>query len=185
MRKLAFLLLVAVALPSFAATYGTVVIRDGDHQYSQGDSREIGRTANLGQRYAFFERDGVAYVIRDADTLVRIRAVIKPQEDLGERQAKLGAEQAALGAQQAALGAKQAALGLQEAASASSARSKELGARQRELARQQEKLAAQQEPLAEQQRVLGEKQHEASKVARRQLEKLFEDAIRSGIAKRI
>ena len=184
MRKLALVLLALVAFPSLAASYGTIVIRDGDRQYSQGDSHDIAASASLGRRYAFFERDGVGYVIRDADTLARTRRIIKPQEDLGEQQAKLGAEQAALGAKQAALGAKQAALGMQQAAAGSGARARELAAQQNELARAQEKLAAQQQPLAAQQRVLGEKQRDAAKIARRELEALFENAVRNGVATR-
>ncbi|MBC7821545.1 MAG: hypothetical protein IAG10_32060 [Planctomycetaceae bacterium] len=74
MRKLALLFLVAFALPSFAATYGTIVIRDGDRHYADGDSDDFAETANLGRQYAFFERDGVGYVIRDVDTLARAAA---------------------------------------------------------------------------------------------------------------
>lgn len=181
MRTLAFLLAAAVALPSFAATWGTVVIRDGDRQYAHGDSRDVGRTTDLGTRYAFFERDGVAYVIRDAATLARTYEIIKPQEALGRQQAKLGAEQAALGAKQAALGAKQAALGIRQAAAPGDA---QLAAQQHALAEQQKLLADQQQPLARQQHALGEKQHAASKVALRELQKLFEDAIRRGVATR-
>ena len=151
---------------------------------SSSCSRDVGKSENLGDRYAFFIRDGVGYVIRDAATLSRLREIIKPQEDLGQQQAKVGAEQAAIGAKQAALGAKQAALGLQQAAAGGGERAAELAAQQRHLARQQEALADQQEPLAAQQRVLGEKQHAASKVARRALETLFDDSLRNGIARR-
>ena len=184
MRKLALLILAVFTLPLFAATYGAIVIRDGERQYSHGDSRDLAETADLGRQYAYFERDGLGYVIRDVDTLARIHEIVQPQVDLGEQQAKLGAEQAALGARQAALGAKQAALGMKQAASASSDHARELAEQQRELGRQQQKLAEQQRPLGAQQRVLGEKQREAAKTARKQLEKLFEDAVRSGLAKR-
>lgn len=184
MRKLALLLLIAFALSSFAATYGTIVIRDGDHHYADGDSDDFAEVANLGRQYAFFERDGVGYVIRDVDTLARIRKIVKPQTDLGRQQAKLGSEQAALGAKQAALGVKQAALGMKQAATTSSVQARELSAQQSDLSRQQQKLSEQQVPLGEQQRVLGEKQSDAAKASRRQLEKLFEDAIRNGLAKR-
>jgi hypothetical protein len=183
MRKLALLFLVAFALPSFAATYGPIVIRDGDHHYADGDSDDFAETANLGH-YAFFERDGVGYVIRDVDTLARIRQIVKPQADLGRQQAKVGSEQAALGAKQAALGVKQAALGMKQAATSNDVRARELVEQQRDLSRQQQKLSEQQMPLAEQQRVLGEKQSDAAKASRRQLEKLFDDAIRNGLAKR-
>jgi hypothetical protein len=184
MRKLALLFLVAFAMSSFAATYGTIVIRDGDHHYTLGNSDDFAEIANLGRQDAFFERDGVGYVIRDVDTLARIRKIVKPQADLGRQQAKVGSEQAALGAKQAALGVKQAALGMKQAATNSSVQARELTEQQRDLSRQQQKLSDQQEPLGEQQRVLAEKQSEAAKASRRQLEKLFEDAIRTGLAKR-
>jgi hypothetical protein len=182
MRKLAPLFLALLALPLFAAQYGTVVIRDGDRQYADGfrDDTDLPE----GGRYAYFERDGVGYMIRDEATLARLRKIVKPQEELGEQQAKVGAEQAALGAKQAALGARQAALGMQQASAGSSARQRELGAQQHALAEQQRELARQQEPFAEQQRILGQKQREAGRVARRQFEKVFDEAIRSGVAKR-
>jgi multidrug efflux pump subunit AcrA (membrane-fusion protein) len=183
MRKPAFLLLAALALPCLAATYGSIVIRDGDHHYAHGDSSDISRNATHGRHYAFFERDGVGYVIRDAATLDRLRKIVEPQTDLGRQQAKLGAEQAALGAKQAELGAKQAALGMKQAAAADSARARELAGQQHELSQKQHRLSEQQQPLAEQQRILGEKQREAAKTARREMEKVFEEAVRSGVAK--
>jgi hypothetical protein len=182
MRKL-LLLLALFALPLFASTYGTIIIRDGDRRYVDGNTDEIG-VAGLGRHYVYFTRDGVAYTIDDDATLAQIRRIVKPQTELGEQQAKLGAEQAALGAKQAALGAKQAALGVQQAAAGSSARQRELGEQQRELGRQQRELSEQQRPLGEQQRILGEKQRGASRAARRQFEQLFDDAIRNGVAKR-
>src|SRR5215210_2788051 len=130
MRKLAFLLLVLFALPLFASTYGKIVIRDGDRQFVDSDDVDV---AGLGRHYAYFVRDGVAYVIDDANTLATIRRIVKPQEELGAQQAKLGAQQAALGAKQAALGAKQAALGAQQATAGSSSRQRELSVQQREL----------------------------------------------------
>jgi hypothetical protein len=162
----------------------TIVIRDGDRHYLDGDSDDVAETASLGRQYAFFERDGVGYVIRDVDALARIRKIVKPQADLGRQQAKLGSKQAALGAKQAALGVRQAALGMKQAATSSSVQARELTEQQRDLSREQQKLSEQQMPLGEQQRVLGEKQRDAGKTARQQLEKLFEDAIRSGLAKR-
>src|SRR5215210_5985163 len=145
MRKLA-LLLALFALPLLAHD-GTIIFRDGDHSYVDGDS-DVDDRADLGRHYALFTRDGVRYVIHDAATLERVRKIIGPQIELGKQQAKLGGEQAALGAKQAALGAKQAALGAQQAATRSTERARELAAGQRELAGQQQELAEQQRPLA-------------------------------------
>jgi hypothetical protein len=185
MKAFFLLLVTAVAIPSFAAArYGNIVIRDGDRYYADGASDDFAEETALGKQYASFQRDGVAYVIRDAATLTRIRQIVKPQEEIGRQQAKLGAEQAALGAKQAALGVKQAALGVQQAATTSTARMNELAQQQNALSRQQQKLSDQQQPLGEQQRALGEKQREAAKKSKRELEVLFEDAIRTGVARR-
>lgn len=184
MRKFALLLLALAAFPLCAATYGTIVFRDGDRHYTDGDSDDADHATGLGRYYAFFERDGVAYVIDDESALARIRKIVKPQTELGRQQAKLGTQQAALGMKQAALGAKQAALGAQQAATTSGARSRALAGKQRELSDQQRDLSDQQRPLGEQQRVLGAKQREASREARQLLEQLFDDAVRDGVAKR-
>jgi hypothetical protein len=183
MRKLAFLFAL-FALPLFAHDDETIIFRDGDHSYIQNDHDSDLDRADLGRHYALFTRGGNTYVIHDAATLERVRKIIAPQVELGKQQAKLGGEQAALGAKQAALGAKQAALGAKQAAAGSSERQRELAAGQRELAEQQRELAEQQRPLAEQQRALGEKQREAGRRARQRLDELFDDALRSGVAKR-
>ena len=181
MRKLALLLLV-FALPASAATFGTVIIRNGDHSFTQGRADDAD-LSGLGRRYAYFERNGVAWVIRDAATLERLHQLLEPQRALGREQARVGEQQAAVGAKQAAIGVKQAALGAEQI-HARGAHARELARRQSELADRQRELADEQEPLAEQQRELAAKQREALRVARPQLEKIFEDAIRSGIAVR-
>jgi len=176
------LLAFALALPLFAATYENVVIRDGDHSYIDGDGRDV-HASTLGRHYATFERDGVGYIIRDEATLARLRKAMQPQLKLGREQARLGEQQAELGARQAALGTRQAALGTQQAISRAD-QSRRFEAQQQELARQQEKLADEQRPLADAQRVLADKQRVAAREGRRQIEKIFDEAIRNGIAKR-
>ncbi|HVG25873.1 MAG TPA: hypothetical protein VND45_17075 [Thermoanaerobaculia bacterium] len=172
-----FLLLLTL----LAATYDNIAIHDNGRSYMEmRGNREL---SDLGGRYAYFERDGVAYVIRDAATLDQLRAILRPQVELGEQQAALGRQQAALGEKQAAIGQRQAELGMQQVG-ASGERSRRLHVRQRELAAQQSELADQQRPLGEQQRVLGARQREASRVAKPKLEKIFADAIRTGIAKK-
>lgn len=181
MRKLALLVLV-LALPLSAATYDNIIVRKGNHSYVH-TNRDAPDVDDLGRHFAYFERNGAGYVIRDAATLQRIERVLQPQVDLGNEQARLGQQQAALGSKQAALGAKQAALGIEQIG-ASGARARELQRRQSELAEQQRELADQQRPLADEQRELAEKQREASRVALAQMEKLFDEAVRSGVAKR-
>lgn len=166
MRKIALLLLVFV-LPLFAGTFENLTVRDGNDSY------------------ASFEKDGVTYVITDPATMKRINAVVQPQVDLGREQARLGGEQAKIGARQAEIGAEQAALGAQQAANWDDpARMRELEAKQRKLQRRQAELAEQQRPLAKEQEVLAEKQREASSRAHKSLDKLFDEALRTGIAKR-
>lgn len=181
MRKLALLLLVS-ALPAFAGTFENVIVRDGDHFYIHGstDRREVD---DLGERYAYFERDGVAYAIVDAGTLRRIQKAMEPQVALGREQARVGEKQAAVGRRQAALGRKQADLG-REQAHARGEHARELARRQNELTEQQRALAAEQRPLGNEQRELGARQREAARVATAQMERIFEDAIRAGTATR-
>lgn len=186
MRKLVLVLLglfvLTVALPLSAATFDNIIVRNGNHSYVH-TNRNAPDVDDLGRQFAYFERNGAGYVIRDAATLQRIERLLQPQVDLGSEQARLGQQQAALGAKQAALGAKQAALGAQQI-SARGARATELQRRQHELAEQQRELADQQRPLADEQRELGEKQREASRIALGQMEKVFDEAIRSGVAER-
>ena len=180
MRTLALLLL--LALPLSAADFRNIIIRDGDHSYVHMDGAERDLD-HLGRHFAYFERNGVAWVITDDDTLEELERVMRPQVELGEEQARLGREQAELGRQQAAIGAKQAAIGAQQA-EARGERARELQRRQSELADQQRELADQQRPLAAEQRKLAEKQREAGRIARGKMERIFERAISSGVAKR-
>jgi hypothetical protein len=185
MRKLALLLLVmvfALALPAVAATFENVLIRNGDQSFMDGNSDDMD-VSGLGRHYAYFERNGVAYAIRDTATLGRLSKLLEPQRALGREQARVGEQQAALGQKQAALGAKQAALGAEQV-DARGAHARELARRQEELADRQRELADQQQPLAAEQRRLAGRQREAARIARPQLEKIFEEAIRSGVAQR-
>jgi beta-lactamase regulating signal transducer with metallopeptidase domain len=162
----------------------------------------------------WFEHAGKSYVIRDAATLNRIKALFEPQTKLGEQQAALGGKQAKLGGQQAALGSQQAAQGAKRAAlggkmaklaaeqahlagqdknSASlEAQMQELERKQEELAkpqedlsRQQEELGRQQEALGRQQEELGNKQEELSREVEKQLKALVDKTIADGTAQEV
>src|SRR5687767_8897578 len=109
MRKLP-ILLVLLAVPLFADS-AKYIFRDGDVAYGHFDGNE---RAELGRHYAYFEREGVGYVIHAPKVLGQLRKITAPQAELGRRQADLGREQAALGAKQAALGAEQAAIGMKQ-----------------------------------------------------------------------
>ena len=181
MRKLALILL-ALALPLFADTFENVVIRDGKISFSDGDAHGL---SGLGQRYAYFEKGGVGYVIRDEATLARVLRELQPQIDLGHEQARIGEQQAKLGQKQAELGQQQAAIGAQQATHWNDRElSRELQKKQSRLQQRQEELADQQRPLADQQRVLADKQREASRRAKVRLGAIFDEALRNGVAKR-
>ena len=146
---------------------------------------ERARALRVGLEGLLYVRDkGVAYVIRDAATLRRAKAIFGPQEALGARQAELGSRQAALGARQAALGADQARLGARQAA-ASPRLSEELGRRQDALGRQQDALGRQQETLGREQEALGREQERLSREAEGKFRALLAEALRSGVARRI
>jgi hypothetical protein len=181
MRKLAPLFLLVLALPLFA--FENIVIRDGDHSVSWGRDPRVAGVH--GRQFAYFEKDGTGYVITDQAVLQRLMAETREQAEIGEEQARIGNEQARIGALQAEVGAQQAAIGAQQAAASDDrARSRELEAKQRKLQRRQEALAEQQQPLAIQQQELGEKQRVAGLRARAAVQKIFEEALRSGVAKR-
>jgi beta-lactamase regulating signal transducer with metallopeptidase domain len=88
-------------------------------------------------------------------------------DDLGRIQEKIGEIQARIGEVQATAGERQS----------------ELGEKQGELGAQQGKLGEQQGKLGEQQGRLGEQQEKASKQAAREMKKLLDHAVASGLAK--
>lgn len=65
--------------------------------------------------FLYVRDGGNAYVIRDAATLARVKAIMAPQQELGRRQGALGAQQGELGRRQGALGRQQGELGRQMA----------------------------------------------------------------------
>ena len=110
----------------------------------------------IGQRSVTFEQDGVDYVITDKATLDEIEKVTRPQTELGLQQARIGADQARLGAQQ---------------------RHAKTEEQRRQFEQAQRALADQQIVLAEQQRMAGETAHE-------ELEKIFRNAVKTGVARK-
>lgn len=179
---------------------------DGDSVTMNGTSRDIATAQHLrrgNESLLWVRRDGKSYVIRDAATLARAKAIYAPVSTLGEAQGKLGGRQGELGGRQGALGARQGALGQQQAQLAMEraaligqrneearsaeldARQKTLEARQAELGRQQEALGRQQEVLGKQQEALGRKQQQASEKASREMGALIDDALTKGTAQAV
>jgi beta-lactamase regulating signal transducer with metallopeptidase domain len=144
------------------------------------------------------------------DALLKPQADLGTQQgQLGERQGALGAQQGALGAKQGALGAKQGALGAKQAALSArmaaraghrddEARLKALeaemdaldeemealGQEMEALGSEQEVLGQQQEELGAQQERLAERQQAAQREAAAAVERLKDEALAKGLAKR-
>ena len=134
--------------------------------------------------FLYVREGGSAYVIRDAATLARAKAIMAPQQELGRRQGALGRQQGELGRRQGTLGAEQARLG-RLMADARAREMGDLGRQQAALGRQQSELGAQQAALGAKQAELGRQQAEAAKAAQPQFRALIADAIRRGVAQRV
>ena len=132
----------------------------------------------------YVRRDGAGYLIRDPDILRRAAAIMKPQQDLGDRQGQLGDQQGKLGNRQGQLGEQQGRLG-ERMADSTPRQMEELGRHMDELGRQQEALGDQQEALGRRQEELGREQERLAELAQPQLEALVNDAIRRGLARRV
>ncbi|MCR6625995.1 MAG: hypothetical protein NVV67_06940 [Pseudoxanthomonas sp.] len=181
------------------------VLIDGDDVSMAGHSDDIRTAQRLQQGSApvlWVRKNGKQYVVRDAATVQQMKAAHAPVQALGEQQGKLGEQQGALGERQGELGSKQGELGLkmseiaqdQAAAAlrgadtreaANDRRMKALQDEQDALARQQEVLARQQEPLARQQEALARKQMAATDKLHRDVDRLLDEAIRSGKAQQL
>jgi hypothetical protein len=179
----------AVALTLFAAKPAehcekghAVVYADGGITSANGiSSNDLTLLQkHYGRHFAYMERDGYGYVITDPDTLDRIAAVFAPQWDLGRKQAALGGKQAALGSQQADLGREQARIGMRQIHDHSGS----LEHRQNELSKEQDKLGEKQEVLGRQQEEMGRRQDDLAKTAEKQMATIFDQAIRTGVAKK-
>ena len=181
------------------------VLIEGDDVTMAGHSHDIRTAQRLQQGNApvlWVRKNGKQYVVRDAATVQRMKAAHAPVQALGEQQGKLGEQQGALGERQGELGSRQGELGVkmseiaqdQAAAAlrgadtreaANDRRMKALQDEQEALARQQEVLARQQEPLARQQEALARKQMAATDRLRRDVDRLLDEAIRSGKAQQL
>ncbi|MCU1281918.1 MAG: Antirepressor regulating drug resistance protein [bacterium] len=124
-----------------------VLLGSHDNQMSgsMGDL-DRARAAAGGAPALFLRRDGHEWLIRDAQLLVRARALLAPLDELGRQQGALGGKQGALGAKQGALGRTMGAL----------SGDPERNQRQMEaLGRQMEALGGEMEALGKKQEALG------------------------------
>lgn len=148
--------------------------------------RSIQRTH--GERFLWFRRDGRTFVTTDDTALDRATALIRPQQELGEKQSELGMKQSELGMRQAELGREQAALGQEQARLApngDSDRVNELARRQNELSERQNELAKKQDELAGKQQLLADRQEEVSREIEKRFAVLADQLIRTGNAKEV
>ena len=149
------------------------------------EDMERARSLRAGEEALLYVRqNGVAYVIRDAETLSRAEAIFRPQSIVGAQQGELGRRQGELGRRQGELGREQARLGLLQA-DARPREQGELGRQQGELGRRQGELGRQQGELGRQQGLLGKEQARLAKEAQVKIQALLADAIRRGVARRI
>jgi len=159
-----------------------LVFANGGNTFADGISAtDLTALSNTyGGHYAYFERSGHGYVITDPDTLDRIAAVYAPQLKLGSKQAALGQKQATIGIHQAEIGREQARLGIQQIHDDSNATER----RQQELSKQQDALGEKQDSLGREQSAMGHQQEELSRSVEKQLAAIFDEAIRTGLAKK-
>ena len=160
MRNLLLTLFLAIlGITEQPAALDSYVLRLGDSTTMNGSfsHQALGRMQErYGARFFWFERDGKAYVVTDAKQIERAAAIVKPQHELGEKQAALGEKQAALGARQA-------------------------GAWRDDALREQ--LSREQEALGREQQKLGAEQERTSTRIEQQLSELAADCIRKGLAR--
>ncbi len=179
----AVLLTIVAAKPAEHCEKGKAVVYSaGDVTYANGISAEdlSALRKAYGHHFAYFEHDGRSYVITDRDTLDRIAALYEPQMTLGRQQAELGQKQAALGRQQAEIGREQGRIGMRQAYDHADS----LERRQKELGKQQDALGEKQDELGRQQETMGQQQEDLARQAEKQIAVIFDQAIRTGVAKK-
>ena len=196
---------------SHDANRDAYVLVQGDQSVMDGSSTDLRRARALddGKGVLFVRRAGRSYVIRDAATLARFKAVYAETSRLGEAQGKLGEQQGALGERQGRIGGRmgeiggrlgelavrEAQLALAGGNDAASRKAIEDARRATEKARaemedpamqsEMAELARQQAKLGQQQAVLGKQQAEASARAQREADILIKQTIQSGLAQPI
>jgi len=178
-----------------------------------GPVRELGaRQAELGAKQAELGGKQAELGSMQAQLGAEQAQLGAQQATLGSQQATINAQTAQLNARQAALEAERYGAGEAERAALESRRQEiesargelerqvdqlreqqnelgrmqgQLGDRQRALGGKQHELGGKQSELGERQSELGRKQREASERADREMRELLDEAIRSGVAKRV
>ncbi len=149
-----------------------------------------------GDAWASLKRDGVRYVTHDRGVLEDIEDAMRPYRELsqehsaiGRKHSELGREHSALGREHSRLGREHSRLSREVSAgriseSEADQRRRELESEQRKLEDQQRALEARQRDIEDEQRAVETKQRAAERDVNREIEKIFERAVRDGKAKR-
>lgn len=148
-----------------------------------------------GDTFASLRIDGVRYITRDPGVLAELEKAMEKQREismdhsrLGRRHSDLGREHAELGREHARLGREHARLARERSSGGDAEdierQQRALEAEQRKLEDKQRALEDRQRDLEDEQRALEEKQRAAESDANREIEKIFQRAVREGTARR-
>jgi len=83
-----------------------ILVDSGNSVMMNGSTDDLraARGLNIQAPFIWFKKDGKEYVMQDPQTIQQIKAMLKPQDDLGKMQAELGEQQSRLGEEQRKLG---------------------------------------------------------------------------------
>jgi len=181
---LALLLLAPLAL---AGTHRTHIVDTDDgfeFRYVRDDD---------GDHWASMTIDGRRYRTTDPNVLAELEKTMEPHRELSREHSKLGRRHSELGREHSALGREHSRLGREHSRLSrdrdltereADSRRRELEAEQRKLEDKQRKLEDRQRELESEQRAVEAKQRETEQTMHRDVERIFERAVREGKAKR-
>jgi hypothetical protein len=179
----AFLITAVLALPQFASGHGS----HRSHIVDTDDGLDIQIVRTDDEHWASYTRDGVRYVTTDSSVLEDIDKAMEKHRRIGREHAELGRKHAELGRDHAELGREHARLGREHARLARSGdedAQRALEAEQRKLEDKQRVLEDRQRKLEAEQRELERKQKTVERESYRDIQQIFERAVREGRAKR-
>lgn len=185
--RTAILALVLLAPLAFAGTHRTHIVDTDDgfeFRYVHDDD---------GDHWASMTIDGRRYRTTDPNVLAALEKSMEPHRELSREHSKLGRRHSELGREHSALGREHSRLGREHSRLSRDrdlserdveARRRELEAEQRKLEDKQRKLEDRQRALESEQRTLEAKQRDTERDMHRDIEQIFERAVREGKAKR-
>lgn len=171
---LLFILLVTGVVAAGHNTHRTHIVNTGgDVEY------ELVRSDD--EHWAAFKRNGVRYVTTDPAVLAEIETAMEAHHELSREHSRLGRRHSQLGREHSRLGREHSRLGR---AHARGGDVRELEKEQRKLEEKQRELESRQEELESEQRELEARQRVVERETNRDLERIFEKAVRDGKARR-